>query len=117
LSPAARWFINRAGFHQNPVGSSAFVEPQLSAEGRNRSTGEGRGAGAGPRGGVARCWKFCGINFAPSTAELSAGKFRHCPAACKFSHYVEGDDLRRRIPTRISGRGNVFAEGDVFSAR
>lgn len=106
------------GFHQNPVESSTFVVVEDGR--RKRLSVRGRGGGGGGEGelegGVARCWKFCGINFAPS-AKLSVGKFRHCPAACKFSHYVEGDDLRRRIPANFGWRGSVFAEGDVFSKR
>lgn len=105
------------GFHQNPVESSAFVVVEDGRRKRPWVWGRWGGGGEGNLGGgVARCWKFCGINFAPS-AKLSVGKFRHCPAACKFSHYVEGDDLRRRIPANFGSRGNVFAEGDVFSKR
>lgn len=71
------------------------------------------GEGGILHGGVARCWKFCGINFAPS-AKLSARKFRHCPAACKFSHYVGADDLRRRIPTNFRSRQRICGRWRVF---
>lgn len=64
-------------------------------------------------GSMARCWKFCGINFAPSM-KLSEGKFHRCPAACKFSHYVEGDDLRRRIPLNFRSRQHIWSGWRIF---